>query len=305
MLSEKPWKPEAIVRLALGVMICVFGGTFLVSAMKILTAGGKINPWALGGLSVGALIALGAALESLKKPWPQDFFMRRLVVFLAFLYTGLALGAWAQHLAGVQADKSALNMVVATLCFQGAALVLISRFLREHQVGWGEAFGFSGPGQGRVVLLGMLVALIFLPIGWGLQMVSTELMTRVQIKPVAQQAVQVLQEAQVWPDRIYLGVVAILLAPVAEEMLFRGILYPAIKQAGFPRIALWGTALVFAATHYNLATFLPLTFLAVALALLYEKTNTLLAPITAHSMFNGLNFAMLYLIQQNSGHPGW
>jgi membrane protease YdiL (CAAX protease family) len=303
MLSEKPWKPEAIVRLVLGVMICVFAGSFLVSAIRFFTVGGKINPWLFGGLMGSALISLGTALAAIGKPWPLESFARRLAVFLAFLYAGLALGAWAQHLLGTPAEKS--NMVVTTLCFQGAALVLISRFLREHQVGWGEAFGFGGPGQGRAVLLGVFVAVVFLPIGWGLQMASAELMTRIQIKPVAQQAVQALQVAEVWPDRVYLGVVAILVAPMAEEMLFRGILYPVIKQAGFPRVALWGTAVLFAATHSNLPTFLPLTFLAVALALLYEKTNNLLAPITAHSLFNALNFATLYLIQDKLGRPDW
>jgi uncharacterized protein len=109
----------------------------------------------------------------------------------------------------------------------------------------------------------------------------------------------------VWPDRIYFGVLAILLAPVAEELLFRGILYPAIKQAGFPRVALWGTALLFAATHHNLPTFLPLALLAIALALLYEKTNNLLAPIAAHSLFNMMNFLVLFLVQPKPGHAGW
>jgi CAAX protease family protein len=84
------------------------------------------------------------------------------------------------------------------------------------------------------------------------------------------------------------------LAPVAEEMLFRGILYPAVKQAGFPRLALWGTALLFAAVHQNLVTFVPLTVLALALAWLYERTDNLWAPITAHAMFNAMNFVILY-----------
>ena len=305
MLSDKPWKPEAIVRLILGVMICVFAGSFLVSAMRFFTVGGKASPWLFGGLTAGALMALGGALVAINKPWPLESFMRRLVVFLVFLYAGLGLGAWAQHLLGTPDDKSVLNMVIVTLCFQGAALVLISRFLREHQVGWGGAFGFSKPGWGRALLLGVFVAVIFLPIGWGLQMASAQVMTRIQITPVAQQAIQALQTAEVWPDRIYLGVVAILLAPLAEEMLFRGILYPAIKQAGFPRVALWGTALLFAVTHHNAATFLPLMLLAVALALLYEKTNNLLAPITAHSLFNAMNFLVLYLVQQRPGHAGW
>jgi len=97
-----------------------------------------------------------------------------------------------------------------------------------------------------------------------------------------------------WFNRVALGAVTILLAPAAEEMLFRGIIYPAIKQAGFPRLALWGSALLFGAFHVNLVTFLPLVVLALALTLIYERTNNLLAPITAHALFNAMNFVILY-----------
>jgi hypothetical protein len=79
--------------------------------------------------------------------------------------------------------------------------------------------------------------------------------------------------------------------------LFRGILYPAIKQAGFPRIALWSTVLLFAAVHLNAVTFLPLAVLALILTALYERTDNLLAPITAHALFNALNFVALFLTE--------
>jgi membrane protease YdiL (CAAX protease family) len=93
----------------------------------------------------------------------------------------------------------------------------------------------------------------------------------------------------------------VLLAPVAEEVLFRGILYPAIKQMGRPRLALWGTSLLFAAVHMNVVTFVPLAVLALVLTVLYERTNNLLAPITAHVLFNALNFGMLLVLQQVGG----
>jgi membrane protease YdiL (CAAX protease family) len=92
-----------------------------------------------------------------------------------------------------------------------------------------------------------------------------------------------------------LGFVTILLAPLAEEVLFRGILYPWIKQIGFPRLALWGTSLLFAVVHMNLVTLLPLLLLALLLAQLYERTDNLLAPISAHALFNALNFGLLCL----------
>ena len=159
-------------------------------------------------------------------------------------------------------------------------------FLREHQVSWAEGFGFRNQ-WGRAVLLGILIALIFLPLGWGLQQACGQLMTHVpyfKLQPQEQLAVQALRVATSWWNRLVLGAATILLAPVAEEMLFRGILYPAIKQAGFPRLALWGTALLFAAMHLELSlTFVPLLVLALVLTLLYERTNNLLAPIAAHA----------------------
>ena len=71
----------------------------------------------------------------------------------------------------------------------------------------------------------------------------------------------------------------------------------AIKQAGHPRIALWGASLAFAAIHVNLATFLPLLLLALILTWLYETTGNLLAPIAAHSLFNTMNFVLLYVAE--------
>ena len=96
----------------------------------------------------------------------------------------------------------------------------------------------------KALLLGVLVALIFLPLGWGLQQASALVMTHLpyfKLEPEEQLPVHVLRVSMSWAGRITLGAAAILLAPVAEEILFRGILYPAVKQAGFPRLALWGT----------------------------------------------------------------
>ena len=48
----------------------------------------------------------------------------------------------------------------------------------------------------------------------------------------------------------------------------------------------------------NAATFLPLAVLALLLTMLYERTDNLLAPISAHALFNALNFATLFLVEQ-------
>ncbi len=92
---------------------------------------------------------------------------------------------------------------------------------------------------------------------------------------------------------VYLGVFAVVIAPVAEEFIFRGMLFPFVKQLGFPKLAWFGVSALFALIHLNAPTFVPLFVFALALTWLYEWTDNLLAPITAHALFNAANFAVL------------
>ena len=101
--------------------------------------------------------------------------------------------------------------------------------------------------------------------------------------------------------KLAFGAAAIVLAPVAEEAIFRGVLYTAIKQQGYPRLALWGTSGVFAVMHANELTLLPLLIFALVLVHLYETFGNLLAPIVAHSLFNTANFLIL-LFQDRIDH---
>jgi membrane protease YdiL (CAAX protease family) len=294
MLSAKMWKPVAVMRLCLSVFLCISAGSLATASLNYSKAGGKT----LGffALTAGAFCGLAASLVLLWKPWTFETVRRRLWMLLFCFYASLALGGYAQRMVGPP-ETSVVQMVIAAVSFQAAALLLVHRFVHEHHTDWPGAFGLRRQWP-QAVMLGIMLACVFLPIGWGLQAGIAELLTRLprlHLAPEEQQAVQTLRIAGSWPQRLVLGLVTILLAPAAEEVLFRGILYPAIKQAGFPQLALWGTALMFAAIHVNLVAFLPLALLALALTLLYERTGNLLAPITAHALFNGLNFTVFYL----------
>jgi membrane protease YdiL (CAAX protease family) len=75
-------------------------------------------------------------------------------------------------------------------------------------------------------------------------------------------------------------------------------LYPFIKQLGWPKLAWIGVSLLFALIHVNAPTFLPLFVFALAQTWLYERTDNLLAPVAAHSLFNGANLVVLYLLNR-------
>ncbi len=212
-------------------------------------------------------------------------------------------------LRGANAAKTDLSlgrMLVGVFSFQGAALVLVWRFVRGHDLRWGEAFGFCNRAS-AAVLFGALAVIVFFPLGRLLQLLSIHILTWLHLDPTAQTAVEVLRLASRGPGLIAFGLVTVVVVPLAEELVFRGILYPAIKSYGFPRLALWGTSALFAAIHFNLTIFLPLLLLALVLTWLYEKTDNLLAPIAAHSLFNAVNLGLFLLSEEFSrtlpAHP--
>jgi membrane protease YdiL (CAAX protease family) len=307
VLSPKHWKLEAIMRLVVGVFICMTAGSLFASLLHYTDTGGRPG-WKLRLVVVGAFGFLGATLAQLRKSWTLENLTRRLWALLFCLYAGFFLSFWGEKLLGPPfTEPSVQQLIIGVLSFQGAGLFLTVRFLREHRMSWREAFGFSHEWL-HAVLVGVIFACLFLPIAKGLQIGALALieelmkhLPQLALKPEEQQAVQALRSATSWVSRIVSGAVTVVVAPVAEEVLFRGILYPSIKQVGFPRLAFWGTALLFAGIHVNSVSFLPLFILALGLAVLYERTDNLLAPVAAHSAFNALNLAMLYVLERRAG----
>jgi membrane protease YdiL (CAAX protease family) len=96
-----------------------------------------------------------------------------------------------------------------------------------------------------------------------------------------------------WVETIVLAVVA---APVVEEMIFRGMLYPAVRQMAGRFVAIGVTSALFGVAHGQPAVWAPLAVLGAVLAWLVESTGSVLPCIAAHAAFNGLT--VLTLLQQ-------
>ncbi len=85
------------------------------------------------------------------------------------------------------------------------------------------------------------------------------------------------------------------LAPLCEEPLFRGLLYQSLRS----RIGVAGGAIIsaflFAVLHLDPGGLLPLFALGLVLAIVFEKTGSLVPSIIAHGLWNGANFTMSLL----------
>jgi len=91
-----------------------------------------------------------------------------------------------------------------------------------------------------------------------------------------------------------MGFLAVVLAPITEEFVFRAGLFRYLRTRAPRGVALALPALLFAAMHANLASFAPLAVLGIVFALAYERSGTIAAPILAHALFN-LNTLLVLL----------
>lgn len=89
-----------------------------------------------------------------------------------------------------------------------------------------------------------------------------------------------------WRHRAAVIVMAVVMAPIAEEVIFRGYFYGVIRRYGGRIPALLISSLIFAAIHIHLPSVPGLFLLAIILCLLYERTGSLWASIAFHAAFN-------------------
>ncbi len=241
MLSEKPWKIDAVMLLGSAIFFCLF-----------------------------ATVSVGVGLDYFLPNLPMD-------------------------------DKKFYNFLANTLGFHGMTLVLLTPFLKFHGTNWSEFLGLDQPQLAKRILFGLGIGVLLVPSELGINKLSAEFITWLQMTPEPQPTMKVLQVSVSAWKRVSFGATAILLAPLTEEALFRGVLYPFLKQLGRPQVALYGTSLLFALIHANLMTFVPLFIFALIMVWLYETTDTLVVPILAHALFNAANFA-LYLYESSLPH---
>ena len=84
-------------------------------------------------------------------------------------------------------------------------------------------------------------------------------------------------------------------APIAEEIIFRGYLYPVAKKYTSQWFAVLFTGVLFGVVHLNLMGLPQLALIGILLAILYEVTGSLWVPIICHMAFNGMSMGLILL----------
>ncbi|WP_309380023.1 CPBP family intramembrane glutamic endopeptidase [Cerasicoccus frondis] len=88
---------------------------------------------------------------------------------------------------------------------------------------------------------------------------------------------------------------AVIVAPISEELLFRGFIYRYLKGRMPMVVAMVVSAGIFSLIHFNWLAAAPLFLLGMILCWAYEKNANILVPICLHAVFNANTIMIIFL----------
>lgn len=195
-----------------------------------------------------------------------------------------------------------LSVCLLTLMTVGPLLPLISVLLgwwilERRGVAALDLWGFRLREWGWYAWRGAdLYLLIIIPLSICAAL-SLSIATLMGIEVAPQPLIQDFLEMEDGSQILQLIVLAVVVAPLWEELVFRGILYPICRGLRDPVFGMLSTAVLFGLVHGHGPSFFPLTFLGFILAYVFEKTGKLGLCIGLHAAFNASTTITLLLIK--------
>ena len=159
---------------------------------------------------------------------------------------------------------------------------------------------FFGTGSSALKSIGItsLALLCYVPAHIGVSALWDSLLRMLNFDNDLQHGIVLIQEAiqqQNWGFLLAMTVTAMVIAPCAEEVLFRGLLFRYLRDRnGFIPAALI-SSMLFGLMHDSNSG--PVAVLGFLLAWLYQRSGNLWLSILLHAMFNSMMISLLFLTE--------
>ena len=222
-----------------------------------------------------------------KLPFTKTRFIFLWLLLLYFIFTSLygILQALFPFLPSF--EDPIVNQILYSCSFICLSIYLMQE-LEQSKVYSKYIIGNLRPNYRWLILLGWAIIFLFFSIGaalisfHGLSIVAPEFYESF-IKNISEQetrvsAIPIINKC--WQTLNY-----VVVAPITEEFIFRGILLHRLAIKWNLPVAIWISSIIFGLLHPNP---IGISAVGVAWALLYIKTRTLVVPIVAHCMNNSL-----------------
>ncbi len=230
----------------------------------------------------------GAAHEAV--PWGLRDMVAAGLATLALMFVGLLTVVAAGLVAGLDLQDPQNQTFLGFAALGLEALMIPPVWwwgMRKHGAGAAILGLRRAPLARTLVYVAIgLPALLAMNVAWGLVMERFGLEGQGDILPLFGQGLVGLLGALV---------VAAVVAPVAEELFFRGFLFAGLRDRWGLAAGMLISSAVFGAVHLTPGVMLPIALMGALFAWLYQTTRSLWPAILLHGLYNGVAVLAMYL----------
>lgn len=256
-------------------------------ALTFLLIGGITSDAYIVSRKIQKLPIIHRSFEHSPAAWPLSEIFS-VFVFLFFIEAALI---FLEALGGIFFGwnlRSEFYLILNSLVRDGSAALYVIWLVRKKYSNPLSAIGLSVRDAWKNIRSGLLVYLAAVPFLAILLSLVSVAADAVKYDATPQQVVQIYLKKSTEPYLLGFTLFVAILGPIIEEIFFRGFMYKAFRTKWGVRGAVIFSAILFASLHHSLLAFIPIFLLGVVLALLYEKSGSLLAPMAFHVMHNFL-----------------
>ena len=266
-----------------------------ISPVTAIATAVEIGLWIAGLIVLWRVQFSATARDRREAPAPlarwnitaTEFFQIALCVIMAGWGVPLLFSKLGGLIIGKAADDGDLWLLIQSTCMQFGLLAGVGvSLLIPRSTPAAITEQTSSPPCPHPFLAAVGTFLIVLPLITFLGYASKTGLQGLGYDTPSQQMVDIFRDADSPGKLIFLTMIAVVVAPITEELIFRAGLFRYLRTR-IPRwLALVAPAALFAGLHTSAVAFLPLFALGLLFSLAYERTGRISVTIIAHGLFN-------------------
>ncbi|MBE3581502.1 MAG: CPBP family intramembrane metalloprotease [Thermoanaerobacteraceae bacterium] len=225
-------------------------------------------------------------LANRKPPWKLKDALLVLILLVAAGYGFSLFLRWARPSLSLSRQFLLAGLVQAVAVLGGLHYVV-----RVKYGGSLAQLGLKGHRFGRAFFLGVVGGTVL----FILVILAGALLQNLLPDPAPQPFAELVRRARSFRDLLVPLFLGAFLAPLTEELYFRGFLYPILKARYGLLAGQILSSLVFALLHFDWLRFLPLAMGGLGLVYLYERSGSLITPVVAHGTWNTIMILIIYV----------
>jgi membrane protease YdiL (CAAX protease family) len=208
------------------------------------------------------------------------------------LAMGLATLFALNAASGSEAGKVVLhtNDLIANGLISAGIFIFIAAFLKIRGRNVNSLAGFTKLAFWRNLVAGGVLLLAAYPLIVVADLLSQQVLGGSSSR---QGIVELFNESQTLKQRVLIIILAVIIAPMVEEFVFRFYLYGVIKRYAGRFAGVLTNSLLFAAVHAHIPSAAPLFALGLCFTIAYEWSGSILVSMTMHALFNSFTLTAL------------